>query len=309
MGQHTDGVPFIAPRHGTVRPIAYVLTALAASSIALWGALSHDALPTLHFPSSLSAPPAEPAAAALPPPRIVTTPLKPATGSPAHPAAHRAKAKASGYTIRYTFDGGATDLNKDLGGAPKLTESGANGGALRTVTHGGGDAIGFPTRCSDPGASDCARAILATTGDVDKLNPGTRRISFGATIRMRPDQTSDGANVVQKGFSTGGSEYKLQVDGDAGKPSCAIVGTGGPTIYLAKSSIAIDDGAWHTVVCDLHDGNLSITVDGTLRGEHAVPKTVSVSNSDEVRIGGKGTSPNNDQFNGELDDVWITVGS
>ncbi|HEY2794038.1 MAG TPA: LamG-like jellyroll fold domain-containing protein, partial [Micromonosporaceae bacterium] len=82
----------------------------------------------------------------------------------------------------------------------------------------------------------------------------------------------------------------------------------GPTIYLAKSSVAIDDGAWHTVTCDLRDGKLSITVDGTLRGEHAVPKTVSVSNSDEVRIGGKGTSPNNDQFNGELDDIWITVG-
>jgi hypothetical protein len=296
--------------------MAYVLTAVAASTIALWGALSHD---TLHFPTSLAAPPAVPAAAApLPTPVVVSTPLvatplvstplKPAATAPAVPAVHRAKTKPADYTIRYAFDGGASNVDKDLGGAPKLVESSANGGVLRTVTHGGGDGLGFPTRCSDPGATDCARVILETTGEVSKLNPGTAAISFGATIKMRPDQTSDGANVVQKGFATGGSEYKLQVDGDAGRPSCAIVGVAGPTIYLAKSSVAIDDGAWHTVTCDLRDGNLSITVDGTLRGEHAVPKTVSVSNSDEVRIGGKGTSPNNDQFNGELDDIWITVG-
>jgi hypothetical protein len=295
--------------NGGLRPTAYVLTALAASAIAFWGSLGHQGVPDLHFPASLGAPVAAPAVAALPRPRVTLAPTKShRTHAPAAPVKTTAAAKQPPYTIAYGFDGGSSNLTKGLHGAPKLEERIANGGTLRTVVHGSGDGIGFPARCADPGASTCARAILQTSGDVGSLNPGTRAISFGATIKMRHDQTSDGANVVQKGYATGGSEYKLQVDGDAGKPSCAVVGSTASTIYLVKSSVAIDDGAWHTVACDLAHGVLSITVDGTLRGQHAVPASLSISNSDDLRIGGKGTSSNNDQFNGELDDVWVTVG-
>ena len=212
--------------------------------------------------------------------------------------------------MRYTFDGGSTShLSRGAVGNPKLSVLAANGGSLRTVTHGGGAAIGFPARCDNPGAAACARAILQTSGNLDKLNPGRQRIRFGADIRMSGAQTSDGENVVQKGYSTGGSEYKLQVDGDAGRPSCAVVGTASARIFLARSSVSIDDGNWHTVACDLHGGVLSITVDGSVRGTVAVPTTTTISNEDGLRIGGKGKSPNNDQFSGELDNVWVTVGS
>jgi len=51
-----------------------------------------------------------------------------------------------------------------------------------------------------------------------------------------------------------------------------------------------------------------IKVDGATRGWRTVPATLRIANNDPVRIGGKGTSPNNDQFDGEIDNVWVTVG-
>jgi Concanavalin A-like lectin/glucanases superfamily len=324
MGQHHSTIPLSRTRVATPasgRPLPYVLVAIAASAIALWGSFGHEGLPSLHFPTAAGVPVAAPAEVALPPVRAAaptattraTAPTRAATPTHAPATAPAivapAKVKAvSSYTVRYGFDGGAADLSEGVHNAPGLHLVSANGGALRTVVHGTGDGLGFPAPCVEPGASSCPRAILETSGNVSKLNPGTHEVSFGATIKMRHNQTSDGENVVQKGFATGGSEYKLQVDGDAGMPSCAVVGATSSTIYLAKSSVAIDDGAWHTVACDLRAGVLSITVDGTVRGKHAVPTGLSVSNSDELRIGGKGTSSNNDQFNGELDDVWVTVG-
>jgi hypothetical protein len=310
MGQHTDGVPFTRSPGRTpssARPIAFVLTALAVAAIVVLGSLARSEGDSFHFPSSLAA--GEPAAAAVPGP-VTAAPRhatpKPATTPSKHP---HTPATTSAYTVTYGFDGGAGDLATGLHGSPKLSVKTSNGGALRTTKHGSGSAIGFPELCSDPDATSCPRVILETTGDVGRLNPGSKRIQFGAAIKMRKDQTSDGENIVQKGFATGGSEYKLQVDGIAGMPSCAVVGVSNSKIYLAKSSVAIDDGAWHVVACDLHGGVLSITVDGTVRGNRSVPNSLVVSNSDDLRIGGKGTSTNNDQFDGEMDDVWVTVGS
>jgi concanavalin A-like lectin/glucanase superfamily protein len=312
MGHHTNGLPFARTRGSApvgVRPSAYVLIAAAAAAMVLWGSLGPEGVPRLHLRPSLGLPVAAPAAAAVPTARS-TAPIRAATSTPTRIRATTAvtpAASATAYSVRYGFDGGASDLTKGVDGEPALTAASANGGALRTVVHGTGNGIGFPALCVDPGASNCPRAILETTGDVSKLNPGRRDVSFGATVKLRPAQASDGENLLQKGFATGGSEYKLQVDGVAGMPSCAVVGSTSATIYLAKSSVAVDDGQWHAIGCDLHADVLSITVDGTVRGRHAVPKGLSVSNSDELRIGGKGTSANNDQFDGELDDVWVTV--
>jgi Concanavalin A-like lectin/glucanases superfamily len=307
MGQHTSGIPFTRTRgsmQGGIRPIAYVLTAAAASVVAMWGTLAHLGTGGLDFSSSLAMPIAAPAVADPPSPLI--TPVHRPTAAATATARRAAAVTRTSYTVMYGFDGGIAHLGAGARGVPELMSSDVNGGALRTVTHGSGDAIGFPARCAD---ADCPRAILETVGDVDKLNPGEHRVSFGATIRMSHDQTSDGANVLQKGFATGGSEYKLQVDGVEGKPSCAVVGSDGPTIYVAKASVAIDDGEWHVVSCDLEGRALSLTVDGVARGSRKLPRPMNITNSDELRIGGKGTSTNNDQFNGELDDVWVTVGS
>jgi hypothetical protein len=324
MGQHTDGLPSIRRRgalQSGVRPAAYVLSAASAVVVAIWGTVAHYGAGGLHVSPALAMPIDVAAAAAAPGPTAAAvraiaprtksrpTATATATSAPHAAATHTAKPSAIDYTVLYTFDDGAAGhLSQGASANPKLSVLSANGGALRTVKHGGGSAIGFPPRCADPGGTACVRVILQTSGNVDALNPGRQRVRFGADIRMSGAQTSDGENVVQKGYATGGSEYKLQVDGEAGRPSCAVVGTASARIFLARSSVSIADGGWHTVSCDLHGGVLSVTVDGTVRGTVAVPKSTTISNDDGLRIGGKGKSANNDQFSGELDNVWVTVG-
>ncbi|HEY2792336.1 MAG TPA: LamG-like jellyroll fold domain-containing protein [Micromonosporaceae bacterium] len=306
MGDHTNGQSYATRGRGAfqggVRPLAYVLTAAVAIAVAVVGSHTYEhGLGGFGVSPALAMPLDAPAAAALP----ATTATPMTVSAIAQPRA--TATTAADYAVRYTFDGGAANLNAGRSG-PLLTTLSANNGALRTTKHAGGDAIGFPATCAEPGTATCARAIIESTGDVSDLNPGRQRIRFGADIRMRRVQTSDGENVVQKGYATGGSEYKLQVDGGAGKPSCAVVGTTSAKIYLARSSERVDDGDWHTVSCDLHGGRLRIIVDGTVRGHVPVPTSLTISNGDALRIGGKGKSPNNDQFSGELDNVWVTVG-
>ena len=44
------------------------------------------------------------------------------------------------------------------------------------------------------------------------------------------------------------------------------------------------------------------------RGGIAVPATLSVTNQRPLSIGSKGAFPDNDQFNGALDNVWVEIG-
>jgi concanavalin A-like lectin/glucanase superfamily protein len=140
------------------------------------------------------------------------------------------------------------------------------------------------------------------------LNPGTRPLAFGATVRLAGGQTSKGQNVVQKGYSARSSQYKLQIDGIAGKPSCVLVDDKRPILQLVRSSVTVADDVWHSVACRRTGGFLVILVDGVLRGLTRIPATLSVTNRYPLSIGGKGASQDNDQFQGALDDVWVRIG-
>jgi hypothetical protein len=85
------------------------------------------------------------------------------------------------------------------------------------VPHGGGPAVRFPQQCEHYGAESCVRAI-PQSGPAEFLNPGQGAFTYGASVLVTPDETSKGANVIQKGFSVGDSQFKLQVDGAAGHP-------------------------------------------------------------------------------------------
>ncbi|MEV4507728.1 LamG-like jellyroll fold domain-containing protein [Dactylosporangium sp. NPDC049525] len=207
-------------------------------------------------------------------------------------------------TVRYTFDGGIAGQVMDGGGRLPLRVRKA-GGELSSVPHAGGLAVRFPKPCEHYGAESCARAILQS-GPADFLNPGQGAFTYGASVLVGPDETSKGANVIQKGFSVGDSQFKLQVDGAAGHPSCVIVGTAGPTIYVALASLTVADGRWHRVECSRSDALLTVAVDGQLKGRSAIPSSLSIANADPLCIGGKGTSANNDQFVGAIDDVYVT---
>ncbi|MEV6925434.1 LamG domain-containing protein [Dactylosporangium sp. NPDC051485] len=197
--------------------------------------------------------------------------------------------------VRYTFDSGLGSLHSRQ----------AEGGELAMVPHDGGLAVRFPQKCAHYGAPSCPRAILQS-GPVGFLNPGRGAFTYGASVLIGPDETSKGANVVQKGFSVGGSQFKLQVDGEAGRPSCVIVGTASATIFVALASRSVADGRWHRLACTRGNALLTVALDGVEVGRTAIPSSLSIVNDDPLCIGGKGTSANNDQFVGVIDDVYVT---
>ncbi len=206
--------------------------------------------------------------------------------------------------VRFDFTNGSF---ADAGGRLMLHASAVSGGELILVPGASGWALEFPPVCDM--ARDCPRAILESD-QVDWLSPGTRRVQWGASVRMTSHQVSDGANVLQKGLSAAGTQFKLQVDGDAGHPSCVVAGQIDDShyIFVAMSADGIADGAWHDVVCLRDGGMLSLFVDGWAVAESAMPIALSIVNDLPLRVGGKGHGPNNDQFHGTLDNVFVEIG-
>ncbi|BCJ54172.1 hypothetical protein Asp14428_56470 [Actinoplanes sp. NBRC 14428] len=217
-----------------------------------------------------------------------------------------AQAATSSFTevVRYTFDEPLGTGFLDLaGGDHPLKPVSSKGGALTAISHGDGTALMFPPPCHE---EPCPRIALRAR-NADALNPGRRPLRFGATVLLSADRTTKGENVVQKGYSAHGSQYKLQIDGRAGKPSCVMVDAGG-TVHLARSGVSVADDTWHTVECRRKGSWLAIRVDGRRRGSTTIPAGLSVSNSIPLSVGGKGAYRDNDQFQGALDDVWVAIG-
>jgi hypothetical protein len=230
----------------------------------------------------------------------------PAAGPPATAAAVASPSAHPAVTgVRYGFDQGLGDSVHSLEGRLSLKARTAAGGKLTTTPHGAGLAVRFPQPCAKYGTQSCQRAILQS-GRADFLNPGSAPFRYGASVLMAPSETSKGANVVQKGFSVRDAQFKLQVDGHEGQPSCVLVGKSSPSIYVALSSVSVANGQWHLIECTRSSSLLTISVDGKSYGQVGIPPSLSIVNDDPLSIGGKGTSPNNDQFAGAIDDVFVT---
>jgi concanavalin A-like lectin/glucanase superfamily protein len=209
-------------------------------------------------------------------------------------------------SLRYTFDGGIHRPITDVSGERELRPLGQNGGELRLVPQGSGFAVAYPRRCTLARSELCPRAILQGLRD-DSLNPGTRPLQYGASVMMTRSDLADGANVVQKGYSVGGgSQYKLQVDHLLGHPSCVIAGQR-HWIYRAEPWIDVADGRWHSLVCSRTSDRLTLTVDGVERAWVRVPARLSIANPEPLRVGGKGPAKGNDQFAGEIDNVFVSI--
>jgi hypothetical protein len=266
-----------------------VVVLLAVGALAVFS--SHEGLRAQRSPAA-GAPAAPPSTSVAGGGAGVGVASVPAASQAAAPREHTA-------AVRYTFDRGEAVAD--------LRTAVAAGGAIVREARDGGEAVRFPAPCAVYGDPACPRAILES-GPSPALNPGARPLRFGASVRLRPEETTEGSNVVQKGFALGRSQYKLQIDGRAGRPSCVLVGTDSPAIHTAASAVSVADGGWHAVECARDGAALTIVVDGTVTGRATVPERLSVVNTLPLRIGGKGTSPNNDQFHGALDDVYVTVG-
>jgi len=208
--------------------------------------------------------------------------------------------------LRYTFDGGVDRPITDTTGEHLLRPLGQNGGTLSLVPQGRGLAVAYPRRCTLVRERDCPRAILEGLRD-DGLNPGTRPLEYGASVLMTHYDLADGANVIQKGYSVGGvSQFKLQVDHRQGHPSCVIVGNRA-RIYRAEPALDVADGRWHDLICLRQRNRLTMVVDGVDRAWVALPSSLSIANAEPLRVGGKGPNKGNDQFAGEIDNVFLTI--
>jgi hypothetical protein len=205
--------------------------------------------------------------------------------------------------VHFTFDG-PSPLADVSGHGHDLSPVARHGGDFRTVEHGDGSALVFPPPCHD---EPCPRIALRAAPATD-LDPGTRPIRWGASVRLAADQTTKGENVVQKGYSARGSQYKLQIDGLPGHPSCVLVDDKRPRIHVAESGVSVADGRWHTLECRRSGTSLLVLVDGVRRGVATVPADLAVRNRIPLSVGGKGSFTDNDQFQGALDDVWVSIG-
>jgi hypothetical protein len=203
----------------------------------------------------------------------------------------------------YGFDGTSGTIRDDSGNGHTMHLYSGRGGRIRLIGHGAGQAMQFPVKCR---GARCPHAVLQSP-HTPELNPGTTGLAFGATVRLRRSQTSKGQNVVQKGYSITGSQYKLQIDGSAGRPSCVLVDIR-KDLRQVWSSVPVADGAWHTVRCQRLGAALRIMVDGAVTGLTKIPAGLSVANNHPLSIGGKGAYADNDQFQGSLDDVFVRIG-
>ncbi|MDI6100469.1 LamG domain-containing protein [Actinoplanes sp. NEAU-A12] len=206
-------------------------------------------------------------------------------------------------TAHYGFNGRSGSIIDESGNGHTLRVLSFQGGRVRAVAHGPGTALAFPGKCTD---RVCPHVALQS-GDSADLNPGTRDIAFGADVLLAPGQTSQGQNVLQKGYSTTSSQYKLQIDGAAGHPSCVLVDVRRTAIRVVRSSVTIADGRWHRVRCERTGTRLEIYVDDLPRGRTTLPAGLNVSNDLPLSIGAKGAYRDNDQFNGVLDNVWVRI--
>ena len=214
-------------------------------------------------------------------------------------------APAAEFVASYNFDTTVADGTFDDGSGKGhlLRAVTRNGGAVELVPHGNGQALTFPRKCT---AASCPRLVLQA-GDTADLNPGSRSLRYGAAVLLAPEETGAGENILQKGYSTAGGQYKLQVDGVSGKPSCGMSDKASTTVHIARSRDSIADGEWHKLECRRAGSTVSIVVDDQVKTSVAIPLELSVVTTQPLSIGGKGVGENNDQFHGSIDDVWIQV--
>lgn len=179
----------------------------------------------------------------------------------------------------------------------------ANDGAVKQVpgAPGRGSAVAFPPMCPTP--QGCPRALLEIPDD-PALDPGEEDFTYGASVRLDPQQTTTGSNIVQKGrYAASDSLWKLQVDNDAGHPSCVV--RSGSDLMRVRSGVSIADGSWHRVTCSKIGDGLAIEVDGV--GRHTQGRIGPVTSQWPVRIGAPGVGDHDDQFHGLIDDVFLRV--
>lgn len=215
-------------------------------------------------------------------------------------------ARAGAQTFRFNFDNGETlkpgTRVRDVSGHGHFGIVRVSGNGHLTVLDNGvkGRAAGFPR--ARPGAG---RAIITIDKD-PALNPAKRPFSFGAAVRATPKQAPDGKdpNILQKGSDVT-PKWKLHLIGS--KPRCVFAGPTTEIVLTSPDSIA--NGNWHQVVCSRSGRKHQLFVDGALKAKSTNAFSGKFTSAAPVKVGGRavGKAGRNDQFHGDLDNVFLDI--
>ncbi|HEX4473217.1 MAG TPA: hypothetical protein VH085_14700 [Nocardioides sp.] len=226
------------------------------------------------------------------------------------------------------------------GGASARTIQGPDGKGIGlptfSATPGSPEAV---VKITDQGSSG--------SSGVDRLNPGTKDFAFGAAFEMDPGPTSqepsdvdDGDNLLQRGLYGERSQYKIELD--TRSPTCTLHGRAGRDGYRGVldmrtapgfPSAGVRSGTWYRVRCartGSADAELTVSQlsrDGSVARtwtthdiEPAMPAGAALdltpaTPGTPLSVGGKlddqghlVTGESVDQFNGEVDDVTLSIG-
>ncbi len=132
------------------------------------------------------------------------------------------------------------------------------------------------------------------------LNPASAAVSISLWFDTTSLPSSGDYDLVRKGDYPG-QEYKVELLQNGGI-NCEVLGSSAHVVVHGGS--ALNNGAWHHVVCSSGPSGVSLSIDGVVAGSSS-KVAGSITNTSPVEIG---AHPGSDYYNGRMDEVSITVG-
>ena len=166
-----------------------------------------------------------------------------------------------------------------------------------------------------PGVAGTAYRFDGKSSYVDvpsaaSLNPGAAPIRFTVHVRYTktPGTTSTtDYDVLRKGTSSDSAQfYKIEIRHD-NRAVCRFVGSNTTSSgILIHTGPVLNNGQWHTITCAKSDPQISLPVDGKTYTKNGV--VGSIANNGPVTLGAKPGRSFSDFYNGDLDEVSISIG-
>jgi hypothetical protein len=191
----------------------------------------------------------------------------------------------------------------ETSGSSASDAMGAHAGTIHNVTRGVAGFTGTAFRF------DGKSSYVDVASDA-ALNPGTAPIQFTMHVRYTvtpPNKSSADYDILRKGTSSDSAQfYKAEIRPD-NRAVCRFVGSKtSKSGLLIHTGPTLNDGNWHTITCTKTGTSISLSVDGrTFTRSGTVG---SISNTGSLTLGAKPGKPFSDFYNGDLDEVSVSIG-
>ena len=192
----------------------------------------------------------------------------------------------------------------ETSGTTMADSVGANVGTLVNVT------VGVPGGVTGTAYHFDGADSYVSVPDSPALNPGTADIAFTAYVRYTvtpPTGSTTDYDILRKGTASDSAQfYKMEIRSD-NRAVCRFVGSKtSKTGILIHTGPTLNDGKWHTITCTKGNTSISLVVDGKTFTKSGT--VGSISNNGPLTLGAKPGSPFSDFYNGDLDEVSVSIG-